>query len=100
MSNDLYIDLVLQSLPKRFRGFILNYNINQLEKSLLNLLNMLRVAEKDIKKAKTASPVLFVGKTKKRKGKTKPNEANNTSQEETKKGTSEASFKLEGGPLL
>ena len=50
--------------------------MNQLNRSLPDLLNMLRVAEKDLKKAKVASPVLFVNKNKKRKGKAKSNEAN------------------------
>ena len=78
MDNDLYIDLVLQSLPESYKGFILNFNMNQLERSLPDLLNMLRVAEKDLKKAKAASPILFVNKTKKRKGKEKSNENNKT----------------------
>ena len=78
MDKDLSIDLVLQSLPESFKAFIMNFNMNQLERSLPDLLNMLRVAEKDLKKAKVASPVLLVGKTKKRKGKAKAFEINKT----------------------
>ena len=71
MDNYLYIDLVLQSLPESYSGFIVNFNMNNLERSLPELLNMLRVVEKDLKKSKATSQVLLVGKTKKRKGKGK-----------------------------
>ena len=46
MDKDLEIDLILQSLPESFKAFILNFNMNQLERSLSDLLNMLKVAEK------------------------------------------------------
>ena len=59
MDKDLYVDLVLQSLTESYKGFVMNFNINQLDRSLPDLLNMLRVAEKDLKKAKVATPVLI-----------------------------------------
>ena len=55
MDNDLYIDLVLQSLPDSYSEFIVNFNMKNLERSLPELLNMLRVAEKDLKKSKASS---------------------------------------------
>ena len=58
-----------------YSGFIVNFNMNNLERSLPDLLNMLRVAKKDLKKSKAASPVLLVNKTKKRKGKARAKEA-------------------------
>ena len=71
MDNDLYIDLVLQSLPESYSGFIVNFNMNNMNRSLSELLNMLRVTEKDLKNSKATYQVLLVGKTKKRKGKGK-----------------------------
>ena len=78
MDKDLYVDLVLQSITESYKGFVMNFNMNQLDRSLPDLLNMLRVAEKDLKKTKTATLVLMVAKTKKRKGKAKSNEGNKT----------------------
>ncbi|XP_031247981.1 uncharacterized protein LOC116105713 [Pistacia vera] len=48
----LSIDLVLQSLPDSFSQFIMNFNMNSMEKSPLELLNMLKTSEKDMKKSK------------------------------------------------
>ena len=48
MDNALYTDLILTSLPESFGGFVVNYNMNHLDKTLTDLLAMLRVAEKDL----------------------------------------------------
>ncbi|XP_031286365.1 uncharacterized protein LOC116145058 [Pistacia vera] len=52
MEAKLSIDLVLQSLPNSFSQFIMNFNMNSIEKSLSELLNMLKTVEKDMKKSK------------------------------------------------
>ncbi|KAL0295457.1 UNVERIFIED_CONTAM: hypothetical protein Scaly_3103200 [Sesamum calycinum] len=39
--EETYIDVILQSLPASFDQFIINYNMNGLEKSLHELINML-----------------------------------------------------------
>ncbi|KAL0278086.1 UNVERIFIED_CONTAM: hypothetical protein Sradi_7296800 [Sesamum radiatum] len=41
LNNDTYIDVILQSLPPSYDPFIINYNMNGLEKSIHELINML-----------------------------------------------------------
>ncbi|KAL0401895.1 UNVERIFIED_CONTAM: hypothetical protein Slati_4219400, partial [Sesamum latifolium] len=41
LNNDTYIDVILQSLPPSYDSFIVNYNMNGLEKSIHELINML-----------------------------------------------------------
>ncbi|KAL0394627.1 UNVERIFIED_CONTAM: hypothetical protein Slati_4428900 [Sesamum latifolium] len=41
LNNDTYIDVILQSLPLSYDPFIVNYNMNGLEKSIHELINML-----------------------------------------------------------
>ena len=41
----MQVDLVLGSLTPQYEPFILNYNMNQLNVNLVELLNMLRSAE-------------------------------------------------------
>ncbi|KAL0434713.1 UNVERIFIED_CONTAM: hypothetical protein Sradi_0179200 [Sesamum radiatum] len=41
LENDTYIDMILQSLPPSYDPFIVNYNMNGLEKSIHELINML-----------------------------------------------------------
>ncbi|KAK8694405.1 hypothetical protein V6N13_071958 [Hibiscus sabdariffa] len=82
LNDELAIDVVLQSLPDSFSQFILNFNMNEIEKTLPQLLGMLRIAEGNMKKGGSKS-VLMVreakGKGKGKKvakskgnGKTKP----------------------------
>ena len=65
MDGELSQDLILQSLPKSFIQFVVNYLMNKLNTSLPKLLNMLKIAESHIKKDKT--PILLMGKTSKKK---------------------------------
>ena len=44
MDNELYIDLTLHSLPSTFSHFVMNFNINKLEVTVLELCNMLKTA--------------------------------------------------------
>ncbi|KAK9033674.1 hypothetical protein V6N11_049860 [Hibiscus sabdariffa] len=82
LNDELAIDVVLQSLPDSFSQFILNFNMNEIEKTLPQLLGILRTAEGNMKKGGSKS-VLMVrevkGKGKEKKvakskgnGKTKP----------------------------
>ncbi|KAL0325232.1 UNVERIFIED_CONTAM: hypothetical protein Sradi_5092500 [Sesamum radiatum] len=41
LNNDTYIDVIVQSLPPFYDPFIINYNMNGLEKSIHELMNML-----------------------------------------------------------
>ncbi|KAK8975005.1 hypothetical protein V6N11_000282 [Hibiscus sabdariffa] len=82
LNDELAIDVVLQSLADSFSQFILNFNMNEIEKTLPQLLGMLRTTEGNMKKGGSKS-VLMVreakGKGKGKKvakskgiGKTKP----------------------------
>ncbi|KAD4584331.1 hypothetical protein E3N88_21932 [Mikania micrantha] len=48
LKNDLAIIMILGSLPKSYNQFVMNYNMNGFEKSISELLGMLRIAEKNI----------------------------------------------------
>ncbi|KAL0394324.1 UNVERIFIED_CONTAM: hypothetical protein Slati_4398600 [Sesamum latifolium] len=66
--EETYVDLILQSLSPSFDQFIISYNMNGLEESLHELINMLEQYEKMIKKP---MPLVLVGEasTSKAKGK-------------------------------
>ncbi|KAK8539407.1 hypothetical protein V6N12_043033 [Hibiscus sabdariffa] len=63
LNDELAIDVVLQSLPDSFSQFILNFNMNEIEKTLPQLLGMLRSAEGNMKKGGSKS-VLMVREAK------------------------------------
>ena len=44
MDNELYIDLILHSLPSTFSHFVMNFNMNKLEVTVPELYNMLKTA--------------------------------------------------------
>jgi hypothetical protein len=48
--DELPIDRLLQSLPPSYKGFVLNYNMQGMTKSLSELSAMLKIAEVEIKK--------------------------------------------------
>ncbi|KAL0445680.1 UNVERIFIED_CONTAM: hypothetical protein Slati_1695900 [Sesamum latifolium] len=68
LENDTYIDVILQSLPPSYDSFIVNYNMNGLEKSIHKLINMLVQYEATTHKFE---PAVLVGEasTSKAKGK-------------------------------
>ena len=72
ISQDLAIDIILQSLPDAYDGFVMNYNMHNMEKMIYELHGMLKTIEQNIK---TTSNVLMVqkgkGKDTKRKWVTK-----------------------------
>ncbi|KAL0361597.1 UNVERIFIED_CONTAM: Retrovirus-related Pol polyprotein from transposon TNT 1-94 [Sesamum radiatum] len=68
LNNDTYIDVILQSLPPSYDPFIINYNMNGLEQSIHELINMLVQYEATTRKSE---PSVLVGEalTSKAKGK-------------------------------
>ncbi|XP_075500059.1 uncharacterized protein LOC142538630 [Primulina tabacum] len=56
--TELSTDIILLSLPSSFDGFVVNFNMNKLESSLEELVNILISYEATIKKDK---PVFLVG---------------------------------------
>ncbi|KAL0373287.1 UNVERIFIED_CONTAM: hypothetical protein Sradi_3244400 [Sesamum radiatum] len=58
LDNDTYIDMILQSLPPSYDPFFVNYNINRLEKSINELINILVQYEATTKKSE---PSVLVG---------------------------------------
>ncbi|KAJ1257213.1 hypothetical protein BS78_K179400 [Paspalum vaginatum] len=72
LEPELATDVILQSLPLSFEPFILNYHMNNLNKTLTELHGMLKTAEDSIKK--TATHMMMIQrdrKKRKRKGKGK-----------------------------
>ena len=64
------IDRILQSLPPSYKSFVMNYNMQGMNKTIPDLLAMLKAAKVEIKKE---HQVLMVNKTTsfKKKGKGK-----------------------------
>ncbi|KAI6674133.1 hypothetical protein NL676_002039 [Syzygium grande] len=48
MDNELAVDLILQSLPDSFSGFVQNFHMHKMEKTLAELHSMLVVYEKEM----------------------------------------------------
>ena len=74
LPDDSVIDRVLQSLPPSYKSFVMNYNMQGMDKTIPELFAMLKATEVEIKKE---HQVLIVNKTtsfkKKGKGKKKGN---------------------------
>src|SRR3982750_3566542 len=70
LPDDSVIDRVLQSLPPSYKCFVMNYNMQGMEKTIPELFTMLKAAEVGVKKE---CQVLMVNKTTsfKKKGKGK-----------------------------
>ena len=56
------VDIILQSLPEAYDGFIMNFNMHSMDKTVLELHGMLKTAEKNIKS--NTKDVLMVNKGK------------------------------------
>ncbi|XP_042432449.1 uncharacterized protein LOC122019005 [Zingiber officinale] len=65
LDQDLAVDLVLSSLPLSFSQFVLNFNMNSMDKSLTNLMVMLKTTKKDMK-VNPSLHAMMVRKTNKR----------------------------------
>ena len=77
MDFHLQVDMILQSLPESFGQTIANFHMNKIECTLIELLNMLVIAQKAIQgsKGKEVAFIVSSSKTKKKgnkknKGKT------------------------------
>ncbi|KAL0430709.1 UNVERIFIED_CONTAM: hypothetical protein Sradi_0696900 [Sesamum radiatum] len=68
LAKETYVDVILQSLPPSFDSFIVNYNINGLDKDLHELINMLVQYEAMIEKF---APSVLVGEASNSKAKGK-----------------------------
>ena len=86
LGQELATDVILQSLPESYGQFVLNYNMNKIDKTLPQLLGMLRIAEANMKKTRPNNVLMIhrgkgkgmvkaKGKKiyKKNSGKSKPN---------------------------
>ncbi|KAL4302067.1 hypothetical protein GQ457_10G012170 [Hibiscus cannabinus] len=69
LNDELAINVVLQSLPDSFSQFILNFNMNEIEKTLPQLLGMLRTTEGNMKKGGSKSVLMVCEVNGKGKGK-------------------------------
>ncbi|KAK8548083.1 hypothetical protein V6N12_061006 [Hibiscus sabdariffa] len=67
LNDELAIDVIMQSLPDSFNQFVLNFNMNEINKTLPQLHGMLRTSKSNMKKNGSKS-VLMV-RVAKRKGK-------------------------------
>ncbi|KAK8578797.1 hypothetical protein V6N12_069141 [Hibiscus sabdariffa] len=80
LNDELATDVILQSLPDSFNQFVMHFNMNEINKTLPQLLGMLRTAESNMKKGGSKSVLMVrVAKEKGKKvaksmgsGKTKP----------------------------
>ena len=92
------IDLIMNSLNNKFTQFVVNYNMNEFDKTPTELLAMLRTFETNMKAAEPA-PMLMVGNTSKAKGKGKwkgKKKTGSNSSPKPKSGPKRA-FKPKGG---
>ena len=62
MDNELYIDLIFQSLSSTFSHFIMNINMHKMEVTLLELCNMLKTSQLNL--LKTPKPTMVVAASK------------------------------------
>ena len=65
MDHELSVDLILQSLPDSYSQFVLNFQMNKIEVTIPELINMLKTAEPSIKKDQKA--IMLVDSSSKRK---------------------------------
>ena len=72
LPDDSVIDRVLQSLPPSYKSFMMNYNMQGMDKTIPELFAMLKAAEVEIKEHQ----VLMVNKTTSFKKKAKGKKAN------------------------
>ncbi|KAK8672863.1 hypothetical protein V6N13_111220 [Hibiscus sabdariffa] len=68
MKNELATDVILQSLSDSFKQFIINFNMNEIDKTLPQLLGMLRTAESNLKRMDPNSiQIVSIAKGKRKK---------------------------------
>src|ERR1044072_3703464 len=64
LGQEFAVDLILQSLPDSYSQFVMNYNMNEIEKTLPELLSMLRIAEQNISKGRDKAILMVHSKKK------------------------------------
>ena len=62
IEQELAVDIILQSLPEVYDGFIMNFNMHSMDKTVSELYGMLKTIEKNIKSS--TKDVLMVNKGK------------------------------------
>jgi hypothetical protein len=65
VKDDLTTDVILQSLPVSYESFIMNFHMNDMEKTVAELHGMLKIAEDSIKK--NPNHVMMLQKEKKKR---------------------------------
>ncbi|KAK8700605.1 hypothetical protein V6N13_018996 [Hibiscus sabdariffa] len=75
LKDELATDLILQSLPDSFKPFVLNFNMNEINKTLPQLLGMLQTTEGDMKKGGSKS-ILVVREAKRKEKKVAKSKGN------------------------
>ena len=65
MDHELSVDLILQSLPESYSQFVLNFQMNKIDATIPELINMLKTAEPSIKKEQKT--VMLVGSSSKKR---------------------------------
>jgi hypothetical protein len=65
LRDDLATDVILQSLPVSYESFIINFHMNDMEKSMAELHGLLKTVEESIKK--NPNHVMMVQKLKKKR---------------------------------
>ncbi|KAK8578773.1 hypothetical protein V6N12_069117 [Hibiscus sabdariffa] len=73
LKDELATDVILQSLSDSFKPFVLNFNMNEINKTLPQLLGMLRTTESDLKKNGSKSILMVREAKRKKKAKSKGN---------------------------
>ncbi|KAJ8768794.1 hypothetical protein K2173_023698 [Erythroxylum novogranatense] len=66
MDHEFNVDLILQSLTPNFSQFVMNYNMNQRDVTLLEVLNTLKTAEECLKKEANSIIIANSSKSKKK----------------------------------
>ncbi|KAK8652197.1 hypothetical protein V6N13_061219 [Hibiscus sabdariffa] len=75
LKDELATDLIPQSLPDSFKPFVLNFNMNEINKTLPQLLGMFRTVEGDMKKGGSKS-ILVVREAKRKEKKVAKSKGN------------------------
>ena len=73
LGQELATDLILQSLPDTYNQFVVNFNMNEFDKTLPQLLSMLRTAESNMQQPNSSSKQVLMVRNNKGKKKSKIN---------------------------
>ncbi|KAL4335245.1 hypothetical protein GQ457_07G009750 [Hibiscus cannabinus] len=79
LTDELAIDVIQQSLSDSFNPFVRNFNMNEINKTLPQLLGMLRTAKSDLKKNGSKS-ILMVHEGKRKRNKKVKSKGNGKSK--------------------